>query len=74
MAQESESGGKVDPVVAWLEEIRDFEGSTDRAREMSTAAIGRLTAAPATVDGKIGRIVDAAAEETARGRADRRQS
>lgn len=68
-----------DPLIAWLEEIRDFEGSTDRAREMSTLAIARLTSTPAaaaprkTADEKIQGIVDGAREETERGRAARRQ-
>jgi hypothetical protein len=88
MANENEGqNASADPVLAWLEEIRDFEGSTDRAREMSKAAIGRLTATPTaaaapvqeaaapatTTDTKIDRIVQAAREETERGRKERRQ-
>jgi len=53
-----------DPVVVWLEEIRDFAGATDRAREMAQQAIDRLAAAPAAGD-KVDRIVEAAAAENA---------
>jgi hypothetical protein len=83
-----------DPVIVWLEEIRDFAGATDRAREMAQQAIDRLAPAAAPdqehpqrviatdtvtgvqrerVDTKIDRIVDAAREETERGRQERRK-
>ena len=68
-----------DPLIVWLEEVRDFAGATPRAREMAQQAIDRLEATPApstrsTADEKIQNIVDEAAAETERGRAARRQS
>lgn len=53
-----------DPVIEFLEEIRDFAGSTERAREMAQQAIDRL-APPAGAD-KVDRIVEAAAAENAK--------
>src|SRR6478735_11621138 len=32
-----------DPLIVWLEEVRDFAGATPRAREMAQQAIERLT-------------------------------
>lgn len=56
-----------DPVVVWLEEIRDFAGATDRAREMAQQAIDRLAPAEPRKPGDdaIDRIVESAAAENA---------
>ena len=74
-----------DPLIVWLEEVRDFAGATPRAREMAQQAIERLTppaldpvteaaAAERSTSSKIDRIVEESKAETERGRAARRQS
>jgi hypothetical protein len=92
MANEKDgAAGERDPIVVWLEEIRDFAGANTRSRELAQQAIDRLEAgdraalvdagrrgapdqeSPANVGGKIERIVEAAREETERGRRERRQ-
>jgi len=78
--------GERDPIVVWLEEIRDFAGANTRSREMAQRAIDRLEApAPAaaapdqesparsTADQKIQNIVDESKAETERGRQERRK-
>lgn len=74
-----------DPLIVWLEEVRDFEGATPRAREMAQQAIDRLTPPPldhvteaaaaerSSTSSKVDRIVEESKAETERGRAARRQ-
>jgi hypothetical protein len=44
MANENEgTASERDPIVVWLEEIRDFAGANTRSREMAQRAIDRLS-------------------------------
>lgn len=86
MANENEAtAGERDPIVVWLEEIRDFAGANTRSREMAQQAIDRLSTmpaaaaapdqeSPAPAASKIDRLVEESKAETERGRQARRQS
>ena len=65
--------GNEKPTASDADRIAELERRVDALEKPAAAAAPEPEAPTSTVDGKIGRIVDAAREETERGRAARRQ-